>query len=112
MVNPSDVLLVSYEGLLTDGVSELRRIAQFLGLSASDATLVAALERSAFSKLRSQEEAHRGDSEEYFFRKGKAGTAKEELPEEVLAMLSVTAQETYQHVISAIEASRSNTQSG
>ncbi|RYD40538.1 MAG: hypothetical protein EOP83_35130, partial [Verrucomicrobiaceae bacterium] len=105
--NPSDVLLVSYEGLHADGVSELRRIAHFFGVSASDATLAAALERSAFAKLRSQEETRRGGSEEYFFRKGKSGSAKQELSRETLEMLSMKAEGAYQRVLTAIEASRS-----
>lgn len=104
--NPTDVLLVTYEGLHADGVSELRRIAQFLGLTASDATLAAALERSAFAKLRSREESQRDGSDEYFFRKGKSGTAKTELSPETLEMISAKAQATYQRVITAIEASR------
>lgn len=107
---PSDTLLVSYEGLSSDTVSELRRITGFLNINVRDGLFAAAVEKSSFARLRSQEESRRGVSEEYFFRKGKSGSAKEELTEETLKFLTKRALGLYERATPAFRLSRDHQQ--
>lgn len=91
----NDVLIVSYEGLLENGMMELARIARFFGIESTEENRATALERNSFSQLRSKEEARRGPSDSYFYRKGKKGSAREELKPETLAILAGEAAEIY-----------------
>lgn len=107
---PSDTLLVSYEGLCTDPVSELRQITEFLNINVQGDLFAEAVEKSSFARLRSQEESRRGVSEEYFFRKGKSGSAKEELTKETLKFITRRTLGIYECATSTIRLSRDNQQ--
>lgn len=93
--SPSDVLIVTYEHLMANGLPELRRIAGFLGLAPSEETLSAAVERNSFNRLRTREVVRRGQAAEYFFRKGRPGTAHEEITPETLEVIESVASDTY-----------------
>jgi hypothetical protein len=98
---PQDTLLLSYEMLAQDGPATLRRAVRFLGHDASDEVIVAALQRSSFGRLREKEEAKRAGSEEFFFRRGKVGAARDELSAEALARLAETTQPVHRRAIEA-----------
>lgn len=93
--NPSEVLIATYENLMADGVSELRRIAQFLGFTPSEATLLTILERNSFNQLRAREVVHQGAAATSFFRKGQPGTAQEEIARETLDLIESVTSEVY-----------------
>lgn len=76
---PGHILFVSYESLLADGPRELRRVVDFYGLPATDEALATANERNSFDKLRARERQRVPDAKGFFFRKGRAGSAREEL---------------------------------
>ena len=76
---PGQILFVSYESLLADGPRELRRVVDFYGLPATDETLAAATERNTFEKLRAREQQRVPDAKGFFYRKGREGSAREEL---------------------------------
>lgn len=76
---PFPVLLVRYEDLLADTVSELRRVVRFLGWTGvTEARLRRAVAQSAFARLRGSE-TREGFTEKLptnsglFFREGRAG---------------------------------------
>jgi hypothetical protein len=50
-----DLLVVRYEDLRTDALQQLERIMGFLGLTASDAAIEAALERNSLARMREKE---------------------------------------------------------
>ena len=79
IASPARVLFVSYERLLADGLHELRRVVDFYGLIATDETLTAATERNSFEKLRAREQQRVPDAKGFFYRKGREGSAREEL---------------------------------
>ena len=92
---PSRMLLVSYEMLLRDGARALGAIAHFFGLKADEAGLAAAIERNKFENLRAKEAQNPQDSEEFFFRKGRTGTGREELTVETQQAIAAKAQTIY-----------------
>ena len=94
-VAPERLLLVAYEMLLRDGVRALGRIADFLGLPVDEAGLATAVEKARFEKLREREAQNPQHPDEYFFRKGRPGTGREELSEETQAAIAATAQPLY-----------------
>lgn len=86
--NSPDFLLVCYESLLSDGMHELARIADFLGIPSDHERLKLALERSSADRMRELEkkQAHLWSStketrkDKPFVRAAKAGGWKVELP--------------------------------
>jgi hypothetical protein len=83
-----DFLLVRYESLLSDGMLELGRIAEFIGIPSDREQLKLALERSSADRMRELEkkQAHLWSStketrqDKPFVRAAKAGGWKMELP--------------------------------
>jgi len=86
-------LCVRYEDLLSDGVRELGRIAEFLGLPPDHQRLQSALERSSADRMRELErkQAHLWSStrqtrqDKPFVRAAKAGNWRTDLPSECVA---------------------------
>jgi len=84
----SRFLLVRYESLQVNGMQELRRIAEFLRISADDQRLAFALEQSSANRMRELEkkQAHLWSStretrkDKPFVRAAKSGVWKMELP--------------------------------
>ncbi len=81
--SPLPVHLVRYEDLKSAAVSTLRAVAEFLGLPATQPRLQAAIEAASFDRLRQQEQStgfrERNPRVGVFFRRGEAGTWREEL---------------------------------
>ncbi len=82
---PLDVCLIRYEDMHAEPVETFRRAAGFLGVSAEDDAIAAAIEASSFRRL-SQIERERGFREASkhgrFFRAGKVGDGRRLLPVE------------------------------
>jgi hypothetical protein len=93
--NSPDFLLIRYESLLSDGMRELGRIAEFLGIPADPERLKLALERSSADRMRELEkkQAHLWSStketrqDKPFVRAAKAGGWKVELPPECASVV-------------------------
>lgn len=91
--NDPGFLLVRYEALQSDGMTELNRIAEFLGIHPEPKRLAAALENSSADRMRELEkqQAHLWSStketrkDKPFVRSAKAGGWKTELPEKCVA---------------------------
>jgi hypothetical protein len=92
---PPRMLLVSYERLLHDGAQALGAITQFFRLTGDEAVLTAAIERNRFENLRAKEAQNPQNPEEFFFRKGRAGTGREELTIETQRAIAAKAQPIY-----------------
>lgn len=71
-----NILVVRYEDLKANTTSELRRVADFLGLNATDATIQAAVENSSFQKMQNLEHERFKETRQYV-RKGKVDEWKE-----------------------------------
>lgn len=86
-------LLVKYEDLQAQGMAEMKRVADFLGLSAGKAELALAIERSSADRMRELEkkQAHLWSStrdtrqDKPFVRSAKAGGWRSELPDASVA---------------------------
>lgn len=100
---PAETLFISYESLVADGQKALARAVKFLGIEAGTERILEALERNAFSRLREKEAETRVDAEEYFFRKGKVGSAKEELSSATLARINERGGPVYERARQAAE---------
>jgi hypothetical protein len=94
-VAPSRMLLVSYEMLTQDGARALGAITRFLGLKADEAVLTAAIEQSKFENLQAKEAQNPKNPKEFFFRKGRAGTGREELTAKTLHVIAAEANPIY-----------------
>jgi hypothetical protein len=97
--NPDNTLLASYERLLESGVDELGRIARFLGLLSGEENLSSALARNAFEQLHAKEAQNKPKGQEHFYRKGRKGSAREELSEETWKWISARTDVLYQRAI-------------
>lgn len=103
--DPSKVLLLNYERLLENGLAELGRAAEFVGLSSDETNLKAAIERCSFERLRKREEQNPKHPEEYFYRKGKKGSGQEELTEATWKWITSRGNPTYERALATLEKS-------
>jgi len=93
--NSPTFLLVRYEDLLSDGIAELGRIAEFLGIPAEHERLNATLEQCSAERMRELEkkQSHLWSStrqtrqDKPFVRAAKAGGWKAELPQDCIAAI-------------------------
>jgi hypothetical protein len=95
---PGTVLFVAYEQLLENGLHELRRIADFYKLDVNDGLIASAYQRNTFDKLRAREEKRNAAPKGFFFRKGRAGSAGEELDEATVTFLEEATRDQYQAI--------------
>lgn len=103
---PERAHFVSYEMLTKDAPNALSAAVKFLGFAGSKETIGAAIERSTFERLRRQEEATRTESgNEYFFRRGKVGSAQEELTPAMLEKIKAQTEDIYASAVHAALAS-------
>lgn len=90
-----DFLLVYYEAMLDNPGQELRKISAFLGHSANDEQIAAAVAMSSFERMRMLEQKEAGQwiavesgrVDKPFVRKGQSGGWKTELPVEAVAKI-------------------------
>lgn len=73
-----DFMIIRYEDLVSDTLTELRRVFEFLELDVSDRNLTRSIQESSFDKM------GRFDSRSFKFRSGKARDFRKELGEEDL----------------------------
>lgn len=93
MANPheAEMITIRYEDLVTDGVKELRRLCEFVGVEREDAVLESALSNTRLDQMRDIERRYgtiyhpRWDRNRRFFRRGEIGSYRDEMPPEVLA---------------------------
>jgi hypothetical protein len=93
----AEVLLLRYEDLRADTVGSLRRLCEFAGLEREHAFLQRTAEGARFDRLQRQE--GRFGQGGYangarFYRRGVAGSYRDELPPEVLAVFLAEAEPT------------------
>jgi hypothetical protein len=103
MNNPysAERIVIKYEDLLANPVEQLQRFCSFAGLERTPAFIKAAAESAAFRTLRRKEEQqgfpdHNFTEGNFFFRRGVAGSHKDEMPEAVLAAFMSEASSTLQ----------------
>lgn len=103
MQNPyrAQMLLIKYEDLLREPVRELERFCQFAGISRETGHLTAIAEAASFRNLRDKEARfgfgrpdHNFPPDKFFFRRGVAGSHKDEMPSDVLQRFLEHAAET------------------
>lgn len=93
-----NILLVHYADMLADSPREIRRIADFLDVSASDEQIAAIAHQTSFTNMRTHAEQTKLDMKKIwvdgaatFFHKGTNGRWKDVLTPEELAMFEATA---------------------
>jgi hypothetical protein len=103
MQNPyrARMLVIKYEDLLGEPVRELKRVCQFAGISRETDHLTAIAGAGSFRNLRDKEARmgfgrpdHNFPPDKFFFRRGVAGSHKDEMPPEVLEKFLEQAGET------------------
>jgi hypothetical protein len=93
--NPYQSLMMTirYEDLLGDTVRELRRFCEFLGIRRAQGHLETVAAKASFAKMRQKEVNQAGWSngshaswpkDQFFIRRGKSGSYKDEMPSDVL----------------------------
>jgi hypothetical protein len=95
----AEILTVRYEDLLENPVNELRRVCDFAGIERSAQLLETVSRGSSFEKMRAKEEKTgwanpEWPSSRFFIRRGKAGSFKDEMPENVLSVFLAQAGDT------------------
>jgi len=85
----SKMLIVKYEGLLHEPIHTLNRLCSFIGINKDKGALKSISENAAFEKLQKKEISCGLDNSEWprdkpFFRRGIAGSYKDEMPADVL----------------------------
>lgn len=90
MANPhgSEMMIVKYENLISDPLPQLEKFCQFAGLERERSFIEQVIEASDFQSLRKKEAAMGMGRPDWpagksFFRRGKAGSYRDEMPEEV-----------------------------
>jgi len=86
----AEIILVKYEDLHRDPVTELRRICTFAGIAADDAQLEQAARNASFSNQQRREKQQGWSNPEWpkgqaFVRRGVVGSHRDEMSAEVLA---------------------------
>ena len=102
MANPygADMTIVRYEDLLADGVKELQRICEFVGVRRSPDLLETAVANAEFEKMRGMQRRFgaqidaRWSSDKPFARRGAVGSHRDEMPPDVLAAFMAEAGQT------------------
>ena len=86
----AEMMTIRYEDLLADPVPELRRVCAFAGLERDPALLVAVVEQASFERMQVKERkakevaGQRLPAERLFFRRGQAGSYRDEMTAEAL----------------------------
>lgn len=94
--HPRQFVLTTYEGLSADPARELRRMLQFLGVSAGPNVVDHCVASSSFEKLSGRQ---RGEADnDRFFRRGSVGAWRDELPEDIVALLPAAAQDLMREI--------------
>lgn len=96
----ADIITVRYEDLLTNGLSEIRKVCEFLGMERRDEQISKVLENNTLSVLRSKVEKHGIDNDHTwtnkpissFFRKGVIGDYQNEMSSELIAFFNNEAE--------------------
>ena len=105
--NPFDaeIITVRYEDLLTNGLLELKKVCEFLGIVRSDEQITRVLENNTISALRNKVEKHGIDNDHTwtnkpisaFFRKGVIGDYKNEMSEELIKAFNEESSKELKH---------------
>lgn len=101
LANPhgAELLVIKYEDSLRDATAQLRRICTFAHIEADDALLARTSEAASFANMR-QREKHLGlrsplwPKDKAFVRRGQAGSYRDEMPPEALALFLSEAEPT------------------
>ncbi len=100
----AEIIKIRYEDLLNDSFNQMRKICDFIGVERSDAQITAAIDGNAFSNMRAKEskfgveafpskDKTASQEEAKFFRKGKVGSYKDDLPEKYIEFINKECQE-------------------
>lgn len=89
---PKQVHFIAYEALHTEPARVLRRVVDFLGIAVADEVIARAIEANSFVKNRAKVTEGKGP----ILRKGRIGSAGEELSAEVLKEVEAVARPLYQ----------------
>ncbi len=87
---------VRYEDQVAEPLSEIARVFKFLGVPADEAEIARVAEATSFRRVTGSKESE-ADSKNPFFRKGKAGSWKDELPEHCVQSIVNNAQDMMKH---------------
>ena len=95
----AEIITVRYEDLLAHPARELARICEFAGIESDPDVLAHVAERAAFDNLRKKEASQgipseKWPREQFFHRRGIAGSYKDEMPPDVLELFMQRAQAT------------------
>jgi hypothetical protein len=96
----ADMITVRYEDLLADGVTELQRVCEFIGIERDRPALEAAVTNARFEQMKELESRFGSrigatwTPDKPFVRRGEAGSFRDEMPPEVLSAFMVDAEDT------------------
>ena len=89
----ADIVRIRYEDLLTQPKLEMQKIADFMGISRSSQLIERVIAGNAFEKMKEKEKKFGWNNEQWnpekdFIRKGKTGSYKEEMSEDLVAFFN------------------------
>jgi hypothetical protein len=101
MANPygAEMIVIRYEDLKKDALSQLRLFCEFARIERDEATLARAIEKTSFEAMRRKEARHGWETpgwpkDKPFIRRGKVGSYRDEMPADVLEAFLRDAERT------------------
>lgn len=81
----ADIIRIKYEDLLKDPLKEMRKFCKFIGIERQDDLIIRVIRGNHFNVMQEKEKKYGTDNKRWkpskkFFRKGKIGSYKEEIP--------------------------------
>lgn len=97
----AQIIRIRYEDLLDNGLEEIKKISEFIGVKRSESRLLEILQNNSITELRNRVEKHGMDNDHTwtnkhistFFRKGIVGDYKDEMSEELIDYFNNEAKE-------------------
>ncbi len=101
----AEIITIRYEDLIYQPLIELKKICSFINIERPDELLKRVIEGNQIDKMRQRvkttggmgHKAWQGDKGAEFFRKGKAGSYKTEMPEQLISFFTTEAKQELMH---------------
>lgn len=98
----AEIITIRYEDLLSNPLEEMRRFCDFAHVIRDDELIMKSVEGNSFKNMQRKEELFKRDSNKWpegkkFFRKGKIGSYKEEIPPELIRFFEEESKEALTH---------------
>lgn len=98
----AEIMVIRYEDLLDNTFKEMKRFCDFANIKRDDSILLKSIEGNSFSSMKTKEKQFKRDGTNWskkksFYRKGKSGSYKEEIPQELIKYFESESESVLKH---------------